>query len=210
MKAGSRQTGAQRAMGRRELPAYRIRLASCRRRHDEGSSMTEEAVATIDTPKIEQAHEILKRNMLWSAGAGLVPVPLVELVAITAVELKLVKELAELYETPFQHDLAKSAIVSLIGGLGAVSIGRMLAYGSLRFIPLIGLPMAVASVSATAAGVTYAIGKVFTAHFETGGTLLDFDAEKMRKHFQEEFAKGVKEAAQKTAAQASSLSGLKA
>ena len=172
--------------------------------------MTEEAVATIDTPKIDQAHEIVKRNMLWSAGAGLVPVPLLELVAITAVELKLVKELADLYETPFQHDLAKSAIVSLVGSLGAVSIGKMLAYGSLRFIPLIGLPMAVASVSATAAGVTYAIGKVFTAHFETGGTLLDFDAEKMRKHFQEEFAKGVKEAAQKTAAQASSLTGQKA
>ena len=38
-----------------------------------------------------------------------------------------------------------------------------------------------------AAAVTWAMGRIFIQHFETGGTLLDFDADKMREHFQAEF-----------------------
>jgi uncharacterized protein (DUF697 family) len=145
-------------------------------------------------PRLERAHHIIQRNMLWSAGAGLIPIPLAEAAAITAVQLKLIKELTDLYETPFRQDLAKSAVMSLIGGLGSVAIGKFFAATSLRFIPVVGLPFAVASVPVTASGVTYAIGKVFAAHFETGGTLLNFDAQKMREHFRTEFEAGVKEA----------------
>jgi hypothetical protein len=34
---------------------------------------------------------------------------------------------------------------------------------------------------------TYAIGQVFIKHMESGGTLLDFNVEKMREHFIDEF-----------------------
>ena len=37
---------------------------------------------------------------------------------------------------------------------------------------------------------TYAVGKVFIEHFESGGTFLDFDPEKMRDHFQELYEEG--------------------
>jgi hypothetical protein len=30
---------------------------------------------------------------------------------------------------------------------------------------------------------TYALGKVFIQHFESGGTFLDFDPEKVKEHF---------------------------
>lgn len=172
--------------------------------------MTEETTIDIAPSRADQAMAIVKRNMLWSAGAGLIPIPMAELVAITAVEIKLIKELTDLYETPFRKDVAKSAVVALIGSLGTVSVGNMMAYGMLRFVPVIGLPFAFASVSAVAAGVTYAIGKVFTAHFETGGTLLDFDAEKMREHFRAEFAESVKAATAKATAPATAAAGQKA
>ena len=35
---------------------------------------------------------------------------------------------------------------------------------------------------------TWAMGKVFTQHFATGGTLLDFDPDTMREHFKTEMA----------------------
>jgi uncharacterized protein (DUF697 family) len=161
--------------------------------------MTEETVSAIEVQRPAKAMAIVKRNMIWSAGVGLVPVPMIELVAITAVELKLIKELADLYETPFRDDLAKSAIIALVGSLGSVTLGQMAAVTALRFIPFIGVPMALASVSAVSAGVTYGIGKVFTSHFELGGTLLDFDAAKVREFFKAEYANGVKEAAAATA-----------
>jgi uncharacterized protein (DUF697 family) len=132
--------------------------------------------------------------MWWSAGAGLVPVPLFELAAITAVEVKLIKELSDVYGVPFRNDLAKAAVVALVGSLGTVALGKMVGYSALRFIPVIGVPLAMTSVSAVAAAVTYAVGKVFIPHFEMGGSLLDFDAAKVRAHFRKEFGNGLSEA----------------
>jgi uncharacterized protein (DUF697 family) len=168
--------------------------------------MSDEIVTLNEHPeaRLVQAKEIVKRNILWSAGAGLLPIPWVELVAITVVELKLVKELADLYGTPFRKDLAKASIASLIGGLGSVAIGKALAVSSLRLIPVLGPVVVATSLSAVAAGVTYAIGKVFISHFEAGGTLLDFDPVKSRDFFCAEYANGVSQAAKVATADAGS------
>ena len=37
---------------------------------------------------------------------------------------------------------------------------------------------------------TYAIGKVFIQHFESGGTFLDFEPAKVRAYFSQQFDKG--------------------
>jgi hypothetical protein len=37
------------------------------------------------------------------------------------------------------------------------------------------------------AAATYAVGQVFIQHFESGGTFLDFDPDKVREHFRQEF-----------------------
>ena len=47
------------------------------------------------------------------------------------------------------------------------------------------------ATSAFAYALTLAVGKVFTLHFETGGSLLNFEPEKVRSHFEKEF-KGAK------------------
>jgi len=39
-------------------------------------------------------------------------------------------------------------------------------------------------------GSTYALGEVFKKHFETGGTLLDFDPGRLKKFYDEKFEKG--------------------
>jgi hypothetical protein len=40
-----------------------------------------------------------------------------------------------------------------------------------------------------ASASTYAVGRVFIQHFESGGTFLDFDPDKVRAHFEAEFKK---------------------
>jgi len=164
-----------------------------------GSAEEKAAEPSVDEFSLGARHilasETIKRNMLWSAGAGVLPVPVVELVAITAVELKLIKELADIYGAGYRKDLAKAAVLSLIGSLGSVTLGKMFAMSSLKIIPFIGHMVSVASVPALAAAITYAIGRVFVSHFETGGTLLDFDAVKVRDYFRNEFANGMKKAA---------------
>ena len=59
----------------------------------------------------------------------------------------------------------------------------------LRSLPLIGGPLAALALPATTNAVTYAIGKVFIQHFESGGTFLDFDPEKVRDYFTREYGK---------------------
>jgi hypothetical protein len=44
---------------------------------------------------------------------------------------------------------------------------------------------------------TYAVGRVFIQHFECGGTILSFDPEKVRAHFEKEFEEGKKVVAKK-------------
>ena len=55
--------------------------------------------------------------------------------------------------------------------------------------------MGFVSSPAFSGAVTYAIGKVFVQHFEMGGTLLDFNPEKVKKYFREQYEQGMKKAA---------------
>lgn len=146
-------------------------------------------------PRVAAAMEIVRRNMLWSAGAGVIPVPLLEFAAITAVEVKLIKELADHYGQPYRKDLAKGVALSLIGSLGSVTLGKMVALSSLRIIPVLGPVVAVAALPGVAAAITYAVGKVCISHFESGGTLLNFDPRRMRDYFRTQYAESLKEAA---------------
>jgi uncharacterized protein (DUF697 family) len=162
--------------------------------------MAEKTTTPVEAtvPRAVAAMEIVKKNVVWSVAAGLLPMPLLELAAITGVQLKLIKELADYYGQAYRKDLAKSAVVSLLGGLGSVAGGNLIASGSMRLIPVIGPLIAVASLSAVSAAVTYAVGKIFISHFETGGTLLDFDPEKVREFFREEFQAGMKDSGGKS------------
>ncbi|MFY0579572.1 hypothetical protein ACN28S_39745 [Cystobacter fuscus] len=54
-------------------------------------------------------------------------------------------------------------------------------------MPIIGTLAGMASVPLASLTLTHALGRLFIQHFETGGTLLNFDAEAMRKHFLDEF-----------------------
>jgi uncharacterized protein (DUF697 family) len=146
-------------------------------------------------PRVAEAMEIVRRNMLWSAGAGFIPFPLLDFAAITAVEVKLMKELADHYEQPYSKDVAKGVALSLVGGLGSVTLGKMAALSSLRIIPALGPVVAAAAVPGVSAAITYAVGKVVIAHFEAGGTLLNFNPRKMRDYFRAQYAEGLKEAA---------------
>ena len=48
----------------------------------------------------------------------------------------------------------------------------------------------VITVSVLGGATTYALGSVFVQHFESGGTLLDFDAKKMRAYFSNKLEEG--------------------
>ncbi len=135
------------------------------------------------------ANAIVKKWSLWSAGAGVVPLPLVDLAAIAGIQLKMLKDLADHYEVPFKENLGKSAIGSLVSS----GIGTQLGTGTIRSlikaIPVVGTVAGLTVMPAVAAASTLATGKVFTQHFASGGTFLNFKPDQVREHYHQELAK---------------------
>ena len=141
----------------------------------------------VDTgQRIDRAHDIIIDHAMLSAGTGLFSVPLLDVAAMLTIELRMLKKLSDLYGIPFSKYRGKSMIASLVGGIHA----GLWTSSCLKLIPLFGLAGVVLPMVAISGGITYAIGKVFVQHFESGGTLLDFRPEKMRKYYFEHFQKG--------------------
>jgi uncharacterized protein (DUF697 family) len=140
--------------------------------------------------KEAEASRIIGQNVLWAAGGGVIPFPLIDMVAVTVVELKMLKELSALYEVPFKEDRVKSILVSLLAGLGAPVLGTALTVSLVKSIPVAGFASAFLAVPSLAAAFTYAVGKVFVQHFASGGTFLDFDPKTVREYFARQFEEG--------------------
>jgi len=137
----------------------------------------------------KDAEDIVTKHMLFAVGFGTVPVPIVDIVGLTATQLNMLRKLSEVYGESFTDELAKKAIASLIGGSLSIPVAMSMA-SFVKFIPIIGQSAGAVSIASVGAASTYAVGQVFIRHFESGGTLLDFDSSKVREFFKEEFEKG--------------------
>ena len=139
--------------------------------------------------KEAQAHEIVKRKVYWSAGAGFIPLPLVDIAAIMLVQVKMLSDLANLYGLPFSKDRGKALISALIGSVAPTAIADPVA-SIIKAVPLVGMTVSVVAMPALAGASTYAVGQVFIQHFEAGGTFLDFKPEEVKEYFAEQLEKG--------------------
>lgn len=153
------------------------------------SGKTSAAEGNPSPARLEQAKEITRRNVLWALGAGVVPFPVADVLAIMAVQVKLLREFSALYEVSFTEGVAKKLAATLLSSVGIVGIGGAIGGSLAKLIPGIGTALGLVSVPLFAGMATHATGKVFTMHFESGGTLLDFDPNAMRNYFKQEFDK---------------------
>ena len=142
----------------------------------------------LERPRVEKAMASIRRHTPWAAGAGLVPLPGVDLAGIAVVQLHLMADLADQYDVPFKRDAAKSLAATLMATL--LEHGAAGGIGSLaKMVPGVGTLLGLAVLPGLAAAGTYALGRVFLMHFESGGTFLDFDPAKAEAHFRAEFDK---------------------
>jgi uncharacterized protein (DUF697 family) len=133
------------------------------------------------------ASKLVDRFAIWSGVAGLVPVPVVDVLAVGGLQLQMLRRLSQVYGVPFSENRGKSLIASLVGATIPTSSG-IGAASALKIVPIIGTIASAFVAPVLSAGATYAIGKVFIQHFESGGTLLDFNPPSYR-----EFIKAHKE-----------------
>lgn len=145
------------------------------------------------------AMEKIRKFSLFSAGVGFIPIPLADWAAVSALQLKLVSDLSDVYGVEFRESRVSSILGSLVGGWAGTTAGYGLVH-VVRALPVVGPILAGLTVPATAGASTYAVGKVFMQHFAAGGTLLDFDPDKMREYYKAEMQAANAQAAPATPA----------
>ena len=164
----------------------------------------EKPVSIDPATKEERLREasIITRNYLYgSVASGLVPIPVVNLLAISAIQLKMLHSLSCLYGVEFNRELGKALIGALAGGILSTSVGSGLATFS-RNTRFIGTIVGFAGVSITAGATTYALARIFIRHFESGGTFLTINLSIIGDYFRGEFMNGKKVAVEAYKAQA--------
>jgi len=134
------------------------------------------------------ADTIIRHHAIMAAGFGLVPVPFVDLAAVSGVQINMLRELAKLYEVPFSKDRSKAIIGALLGGGVPYAVSATPFVGStLKAIPIVGSLLGAAVMPGLSSAATVALGRIFVNHFETGGNLLNLDVEAIREHFKKQF-----------------------
>jgi uncharacterized protein (DUF697 family) len=140
--------------------------------------------------RMAEAMSIVRRSSAWSAAAGLIPLPIVDIGAIAGVQVKMIRDMAKVYDVEFNELRAKTLTSALAGGVlpYLLTMGSGFAFSFMKAIPIVGTALGLVAMPGFASASTYAVGKVFAQHLAGGGSLLDFDAEKKKEEIAKEFA----------------------
>ena len=136
--------------------------------------------------KDELADSIIRNHTIWSMGAGFIPILIADIFAVSALQLDMIRQLCKIYDIDYEETRGKAIVTSLTGA----TIARLGARSIIKLIPGLGSVIGGVTVSIFAGASTYALGEVFKSHFASGGTILDFDPDRVKKFYKEKFEKG--------------------
>ena len=140
-------------------------------------------VSTIGIRK--EADRVVRKHVLYSMGAGLVPVPLIDIAAVTAVQIDMLRQLAVLYGADYDATKGKAFASALAGGTFA-RIGASV----VKSIPGVGTIVGGMSMVVLSGSSTYAVGKVARGVFESGRDLASADMEAVKEAYKQQFEEG--------------------
>ena len=144
-----------------------------------------------EAPSTCEMDAIIRNHTYAAIGIGFIPIPLVDLAALTALQLKMISSIAKAYGVEFKKERTKSIISALCGGTLTVVSVPMLS-SLFKAIPIVGQTVGAATVSISGAASTYALGYVFDKHFKEGGTLLNVSVDNIKEGFTDYYQKGEK------------------
>lgn len=143
----------------------------------------------MNTSLSDQAEQIIRNHVWFSTLPGFMPVAVLDVVAISAVQVDMIKQLCKLYDKPYDEQRGKAVTTSLFSTI----VGRMPGYAlrsGLKAIPVVGWLLGGVSLAVFAGASTYATGMVFKEHFEQGGALNDIDPNSFAEFYRKQFENG--------------------
>jgi len=137
----------------------------------------------------ETIDKLIRKHVYASMAVGLVPIPLVDFMGVTGVQVNLVRKMAKLFDIPFKRETTKNLLISIIGGT-VPAVSSYPVASAVKVIPIVGFSLGAVSMPVISGASTYAVGKIFYRHFASGGTFLTLDIEKAKAYYAEMFQKG--------------------
>ncbi len=139
-------------------------------------------------PKAE-ADVLIDKHMLGAMGVGLVPIPVIDLIGVGAIQFTMIRKLAVLYGVEASDARVRTVLMSLLGG-SVPAFGALPLFSLVQMIPVIGWTVGAGAASILSGASTYAVGHTMRRHFESGGTVDDFKAEAAKETFKDLMEKG--------------------
>lgn len=133
------------------------------------------------------ANRTITAHTAWALGAGLIPLPLVDLAAVTAIQVDMLHELSRIYG----QDMSRSQLRRFVSAVAGSMLARLGA-SAIKAIPLFGSLVGGLSMSVLSAASTYAVGQVALQQLEAddGQGFAGFDVNRAKAAYEREFEKG--------------------
>ncbi len=139
--------------------------------------ITEDILTAVETENL--ALHTIKNHAITAMGIGMLPAPGVDLVALTVVQLNLMRKLGDLYGQQMTDNAGKKVLSALLAGYLPMAVAAPAA-SLLKFIPGVGTAAGVLAQSSIAGATTYGIGKVIFNHLSQGGTFNNIGKETLK------------------------------
>ncbi len=121
-----------------------------------------------------KAVALVERYANLSSIGGALPIPLANAAAITAIMVRMVKSLSELYGVPFERNRTRSIVIALMGGALPTGFSTIVTSSAVYLVP--GLNLVGLAISSVTSGVyARSIGQLYIEHFENGAAV-DFSS----------------------------------
>ncbi|GAB5526613.1 MAG: hypothetical protein Roseis2KO_44850 [Roseivirga sp.] len=148
-----------------------------------------EAVDNIENDIDQQVAAIIKKYAGISITSGFIPVPLLDIGALAAIQVKMIKEIGKVHGLDLPKDYGKSIILNALAASPMAAVGASV----LKLVPVVGSTLGVLSFHGYAAASTHAHGKVFHKAFKSGGSTLDHTWDSMKGSYKSVFSKAAAE-----------------
>lgn len=136
------------------------------------------------------ADQTVKHWCQWASVAGFVPVPVIDILSISATQAKMVHSLCQIYDKQFHREALSSVISGLVGGSLTGLVSASLAVTLIKNIPVVGTTVSLLTQPAVAYGITFALGAVFIQHFEADREMSELSVKEVEDYFLEQYKKG--------------------
>ncbi len=162
-----------------------------------GAETTEAPAATSsDLPRLLAAEGQVKTHVAAAMALAAAPVPLLDMAAVTLVQLRMLNQISKLYGKPFSEKVGRKILSAVGGGVLGVGAGVLVGTSLAKLIPGVGWAVGAVSMPIVTGASTYAIGRAFVKVYEEGGSMFDMNIDSLKAYYAEEFEKGKTMAAQ--------------